>query len=90
MNKDSKMLAEAYNQVVSQYNEVNTQIAELLKQGKKVVSHVAGRMGQIVAADSKNVTVKTPRGEGVTSFNVGDPVKFDIRENEVHIFNKEI
>lgn len=73
--------------------EINQEIASLLKDGKKVRSGAIGRIGMILDADERNVTIQLKgTKKGVTTFNIGDAV--EIKKDETNradfvVLNKE-
>lgn len=73
--------------------EINQEIATLLKDGKKVRSGAMGRIGMILDADDRNVTIQLKgTKKGVTTFNIGDEV--EIKKDETDradfvVVNKE-
>lgn len=101
--KVAQQVADALNQYSStnefkdtaQYGDdtgknINHEIFQLLKSGATVYSNAAGRMGKVLRANNDGVTIKTKRGKGFTSFNIGDKVeikKVEGRPNHYHIVN---
>jgi hypothetical protein len=73
---------------------MNEKIRTLLTEGQKVHSCAAGRVGEVVAVDDHPlfpVTIR-PKGRkltGATTFDVGDPVKLQWRDDGcLYVVNK--